>query len=167
MSIRAWSSRAEMAIAASLTLGGCHSRTAGSMTDADRASIGRAVEATWADMMAGGRALDPDRIRAGYVGKPVVAINGTIIEDFDRDQFDETRQWLRSLRRFDANYDHVHLRVLSPETAVATMNHHLRWTDSTGTSGEWNSAWTAFFQLTEGGWKIAYSHESTVHPGDR
>jgi len=117
--------------------------------------------------MAGGRALNPDRIRAGYVDRPIVAINGLIIDDFDRDQLQETRRWLRSLRQFEASYDHVHLEVLGPGTAVATMNHHLTWTDTTGTSGEWNSAWTAVFRLTDGRWKIAYSHESTAQPEGR
>lgn len=152
-----------LALATTLALAGCHPREV-TVTETDRAAIATAVEATWADMMAGGRALDPDRIRAGYVDRPIVAINGRIIEDFDRNQFDETRRWLRSLRQFNASYDHVHLEVLSPATAVATMNHHLTWIDSTGTSGEWNSAWTAVFRLLDGRWKIAYSHESTPRP---
>jgi ketosteroid isomerase-like protein len=155
-----------LALATTLALTGCHPREA-TVTEADRADIAAAVEATWADMMTGARALDPDRIRAGYADRPIVAINGRIIENFDRDQFEETRQWLRSLRRFDGSYDHVHLEVLSPATAVATMNHHLTWTDAAGTSGEWNSAWTAVFRLINGRWKIAYSHESTPRPEER
>ena len=151
-----------LALAPVTALTGCQSRAAVAVTEADRAAIASAVEATWADMMAAGRALDPDGIRAGYVDKPIVAINGSIIENFDRDQFDETRRWLKSLRGFEGSYDHVHLEVLSPSTAVATMNHHLTWTDSIGTSGEWNSAWTAVFRLIEGRWKIIYSHESTT-----
>jgi ketosteroid isomerase-like protein len=134
------------------------------VTEARRAAIASAVEASWAEMMAGARALNPDRIRAGYVDRPIVAINGRIIDDFDRDQFQETSRWLRSLRQFEASYDHVHLEVLGPATAVATMNHHLKWTDSSGTSGDWNSAWTAVFRLIDGRWKIAYSHESTAQP---
>ena len=134
------------------------------MTESERAAVAGAVEQAWSEMMAGARALDPERIRAGYVDDPVVTINGVIIEDFDRDQFDETRRWLRSLRHFDARYDHVHLEVLSPAAAVATMNHHLRWRDSTGTTGEWDSAWTAVFRRIEGRWKIVYSHESTPQP---
>jgi len=153
-----------LAVATVAVLTGCQSRAAVPMTEADRAAIASAVEATWADMMAGGQALDPDRIRSGYVDRPVVAINGHIIDDFDRDQFDETRRWLRSLRHFEGSYDHVHLEVLSPGTVVTTMNHHLTWADSTGTSGEWNSAWTAVFRLVGGRWKIAYSHESTPQP---
>jgi ketosteroid isomerase-like protein len=150
-----------------MALTGCPSRAAVTVTEAERAAIASAVEATWANMMAGGRALDPDRIRAGYIDRPVVVINGRIIDDFDRDQFDETRRWRRSLRQFDASYDHVHLEVLSPGATVATMNHHLTWTDSTGTSGQWNSAWTAVFRLVDGRWKIAYSHESTPQPAER
>ena len=153
-----------LALATAMALTGCPSRAAVTVTEAERAAIASAVEATWADMMAGGRALDPDRIRAGYVGRPVVAINGLIIDDFDRNQFDETTRWLRSLRQFNGSYDHVHLEVLSPDAAVATMNHHLTWTDTTGTPGEWNSAWTAVFRLIDGRWKIAYSHESTAQP---
>lgn len=42
------------------------------------------------------------------------------------------------------------------------MNHHLRWTDTTGIAGEWNSAWTAVFRLVQGRWKIVYSHESVL-----
>jgi len=116
-------------------------------------------------MMAAGRARDPEGIPAAYVDRPIVAINGRIIDDFDRDQFDDVRQWFHTLRQFDATYDNVHLEVLDPGTAVATMNHHLRWTDTTGTSGEWNSAWTAVFRRTDGRWKIVYSHESTPAPG--
>jgi ketosteroid isomerase-like protein len=134
------------------------------MTEAERAAAATAVEQAWSEMMAGGRALDPERIRAGYVDDPVVAINGLIIDDFDREQFDETKRWLTSLRHFDASYDHVHLEVLSPAAAVATMNHHLKWRDSSGTTGEWNSAWTAVFRRVQGRWKIVYSHESTAEP---
>ena len=130
------------------------------VTEAERAAIASAVERAWADMMAGARALDPARIRAGYVDRPIVVINGLIIDDFDRSQFEETRRWIGSLRQFEGSYDHVHLEVLSPASAVATMNHHLKWTDTTGIAGEWNSAWTAVFRRIEGRWKIVHSHES-------
>jgi hypothetical protein len=153
-----------LAIAAVVAVTRCQTRAPTAGTKAERAAIASAVEAAWAEMMAGGRALDPDRIRAGYVDRPVVSINGRIVDDFDRHQFDETRRWLRSLRHSDASYDHVHLEILGPSAAVATMNHHLAWTDTTGTSGKWNSAWTAVFRLIDGRWKIAYSHESTAQP---
>ena len=132
------------------------------MTEAERAVVAGAVEQAWADMMAGAKALDPDRIRAGYVDRPTVAINGRVIEDFDRDQFAEVRRWFSSLSRFEADYDHVHLEVLSPSAAVATMHHHLRWRDTAGAVGEWNSAWTAVFQRLGGQWKIVYAHESVL-----
>jgi ketosteroid isomerase-like protein len=150
---------------AAIVLCACQGRGREAVTTGEQAAAAKAVESVWAGMMVAGRALDPDGIRAAYVARPVVAINGRIIEDFDRDQFDEVRRWFRSLRRFEASYDHVHLEVLSPATTVATMNHHLRWTDSAGTSGEWNSAWTAVFRRVNGQWKIAYSHESTLPPG--
>jgi hypothetical protein len=134
------------------------------MRGPERKAIARAVEQTWADMMLGAKALDADRIRAGYAPSPVVAINGRIIEDFDRDQFPVTRQWLRSLRQLDAHYSNVHVHVLSPTAAVATMNHHLSWTDTAGVAGEWRSAWTAVFQQIEGRWRIVYSHESVATP---
>jgi len=149
-----------LSFAAAVTLAACQSRAPVGVTEAERAAIASAVEAAVADMMAGGRALDPDRIRAHYVDRPIVAINGLIVVDYDR-QFDETRRWLRSLRQFNASYDHVQLEVLAPGAAVATMNHHLTWTDTTGMSGEWHSAWTALFRRTDGRWKIVYSHEST------
>lgn len=152
-------------LAAAMALCACQGRDPEAVTPGERAATAKAVESVWAGMMAAGRALNPDGIRAAYVDRPVVAINGQIIEDFDRDKFDDVRQWLRSLRRFDASYDHVHLEVLGPGTVVATMNHHLRWMDSAGTSGEWNSAWTAVFRRIDGRWKIAYSHESTPAPG--
>jgi hypothetical protein len=117
-------------------------------------------------MMAGASALDADRIRAGYAARPVVAINGMVIEDFDRDQFVETRRWLGTLRHFEARYDNVHLEVLGPTSAVATMNHHLKWTDTIGLTGEWNSAWTAVFRHIGDRWQIVQSHES-VAPTDR
>ena len=132
------------------------------MTEAERAVVPSAVEQAWADMMAGARALDPDRVRAGYVDRPTVAINGRVIEDFDRDQFAEVRRWFSSLSRFEADYDQVHLEVLSPRAAVATMYHHLRWRDTTGAEGEWNSAWTAVFRQVGSQWKIVYSHESVL-----
>jgi hypothetical protein len=115
-------------------------------------------------MMAGAHALDPDRIRARYVEHPIVAINGRIIEHYDRDQFDDVRRWMRSLRQFNATYDHVHVQILSPTAAVATMLHHLRWTDTAGVPGEFNSAWTAVFRQVNGEWKIAYAHESRAVP---
>lgn len=132
------------------------------VTDDERAAIAGAVERVWAGMMAGARDLDPARIRAGYVDSPIVVINGLIIDDFDRGQFEGTRRWIGSLRRFDAAYDHVHLEVLGPAAVVATMNHHLKWTDTTGMAGEWNSAWTAVFRRVKGRWKIVYSHESVL-----
>jgi len=149
-----------LAVAAVVALAGCE-RPARDMSETERAASAGAVERAWADMIAGARALDPARIRAGYADRPIVVINGLIIDDFDRDQFDETRRWISSLRQFEASYDHVHLEVLSPAAAVATMNHHLRWTDTTGLAGEWNSAWTAVFRRIHGRWKIVYSHEST------
>lgn len=114
-----------VAIATIVAVTGCQTRAPVTVTEAERAAIASAVEAAWAEMMAGGRALDADRIRAGYVDRPVVAINGLIVDDFDRNQFDQTRRWLGSLRHFDASYDHVHLEILGPSAAVATMNHHL------------------------------------------
>ena len=66
-------------IAAVVALAGCRAFAPPAVTAAERAAIADAVEAAWADMMAGGRALDPDRIRAGYVERPVVAINGVIV----------------------------------------------------------------------------------------
>ena len=149
-----------LSLVATMALSSCQSQAAVMITEEERAAIARSVEATWADMMAAAEALNPDPIRASYVDRPVVAANGRIIGEFDRDQFDGTRRWLRSLRRFDGSYDHVHLEVLDRRTAVATMNHHLKWIDTTGTAGEWNSAWTAVFRLIDGRWKIAYSHES-------
>jgi hypothetical protein len=134
------------------------------VTEAERAAVAGAVERVWADMMAGARALDPDIIRAAYVDRPTVAINGRLIEDFDRDQFDAVRHWFRSLIRFEADYDQVHLEVLGPHTAVATMYHHLRWRDTAGAVGEWNSAWTAVFRQFGSQWKIVYSHESVPLP---
>jgi ketosteroid isomerase-like protein len=133
-------------------------------SDIEREAIARAVEETWADMMRGAQALDADRIRAGYAAKPVVALNGRIIDDFDRDQFAATRRWLKSLRQFHARYDNVHLEVLGSDAAVATMNHHLSWTDTTGLAGEWHSAWTAVFRRLDGRWRIVYSHESVPPP---
>jgi hypothetical protein len=55
------------------------------MTEAERAVVAGAVEQAWVGMIAGARALDPNLIRAGYVDRPTVAINGRVIEDFDRD----------------------------------------------------------------------------------
>ena len=131
------------------------------LTAAYRAAIADSVRQAWEAMMAGARALNSDRIRAGYVAKPIVAINGVIVDSFER-RSDSTQQWLGSLRSFDATYDNVHLEVLAPDAVVATMNHHLRWTDTTGAYGEWHSAWTAVFRRVEGGWKISYSHESVT-----
>jgi ketosteroid isomerase-like protein len=154
-----------MLLGAVLTLGACQGRDPELLTAGERAATAKAVEAVWVEMMAAGRARNPDGIRAAYVERPVVAINGRIVDDFDRDQFDEVRLWLRSLQQFEASYDHVHLEVLGPTATVATMNHHLRWTDSSGTSGEWNSVWTAVFRRIDGRWRITYSHESTPPPG--
>lgn len=159
-----------LALATLIALAGCESPRRGEeatvpgaaddLAEAERAAIAGAVEHAWADMMAGARALDPGRIRAGYVDRPIVVINGLIIDDFDRGQFQATRRWIGSLRQFAASYDHVHLEVLSRTAAVATMNHHLKWTDTTGMAGEWHSAWTAVFQRIKGRWRIVHSHES-------
>jgi hypothetical protein len=156
-----------LAVVTLIALAGCHTarpgpevaEADGTLADAQRAAIGGAVEQTWAEMMRGAQALEVGRIRAAYVDRPTVAINGTIIEDL-AEQWKSTARWLGSLRQLEASYDHVHLEVLSPTAAVATMNHHLRWTDTSGVMGEWNSAWTAVFRQVEGHWKIVYSHES-------
>jgi len=142
----------------------CRSRTTAAVSEADSAAISRAVEASWRETMAGAGSLDPERVRAGYVDRPLVAVNGRIVEDYDRDAFPSIKSWLHSLRHLDASYDKVHVQVLSPNAAVATMMHHVKWTDSAGTPGEWNSAWTAVFRQVDGRWKIAYSHESTEPP---
>jgi ketosteroid isomerase-like protein len=131
------------------------------LTEPQRAAIGHSVEQAWSEMMAGARALDPARIRARYSEKPIQVVNGVIVENFDS-QFERTRRWLGSLRQLDATYDNVHLEVLSPSAALATMNHHLSWTDTVGAKGEWHSAWTAVFRRNEGQWKVVYSHESVV-----
>lgn len=130
---------------------------------AQRKAIGQAVEQVWAEMIAGARALDPTRIRSAYIARPTAAINGVIIEDFDA-RFEETKHWLGSLRRLDAAYENVHLEVLAPDAVIATMNHHLTWTDTNSVDGEWHSAWTALFRRLDGEWKIAYSHESETRP---
>lgn len=115
--------------------------------------------------MAGARSLDAVKVRAGYVAHPLVAVNGHILEDYDHDVFPGIKSWLRSLRHLDASYDQVHVQVLGPGAAVATMMHHIKWTDSAGTPGQWNSAWTAVFRPENGRWKIAYSHESSEPAG--
>jgi ketosteroid isomerase-like protein len=159
-----WASRCFSA-AIALQVMGCNSGGT-KPPEAQRAAVGRAVEEAWAEMMAGARALDPARIRKGYVTKPTVAINGVIVDDFDT-QFEGTKHWLGSLRRLDATYDNVHLEVLTPDAVIATMNHHLRWSDTTRVDGEWHSAWTALFRRIDGEWKIAYSHESETLPARR
>src|SRR6185312_9245116 len=104
--------RCSLSLASALMSGACHSSSSSVTADADSAAISRAIETSWGDVMAGARGLDPERIRAGYVERPVVAVNGRIVEDYDRDQFPEIRRWLRSLRRFEASYDDVHVQVL-------------------------------------------------------
>ena len=154
-----------LALVTALASGACRSRRTAAAGEADSAAISQAIENSWRETMAGARSLDPERVRAGYVEHPLVAVNGHIVEDYDRDQFPGIRGWLRSLRHLEASYDHVHVQVLSPQAAVATMMHHVKWTDSAGTPGEWNSAWTAVFRPENGRWKIAYSHESTEPDG--
>ena len=130
------------------------------MPSPTESSIEAEIAEVLTEMTAGARAMDPDRIRAAYAPHPTVAINGTILPDFDT-TFGATRQWFGSLRQLEVTYDDVHLAVLAPDAAVATMSHHLRWTDADGTPGEWHSAWTAVFQRRASGWQIIYSHEST------
>jgi SnoaL-like protein len=155
-----------LGLATAVVSGSCGWKPTVTVTEADSAAIHHGIESTLREMIAGAHALNPDRLRAEYVEQPVVAINGQIVEHYDRDQFPEIRRWLGSLRQFDATYDHVHVQVLSPSAAVATMLHHLRWTDTAGVPGEFNSAWTAVFRQVNGRWKIAYSHESrAVHDG--
>jgi len=153
-----------LAIATLFVSSACGWKPTLTATNADSEAIHHGIESTLQEMIAGAHALNPDRLRAKYVEQPVVAINGQIIEHYDRDQFPEIRRWLGSLRQFDATYDHVHVQVLSPSAAVATMMHHLKWTDTAGVPGEFNSAWTAVFREVNGQWKIAYSHESRAVP---
>lgn len=145
----------------------CRSRPTAAAAEPDSAAIHAAIESSWKAMMAGARSLDPDQVRAGYAERPVVAVNGRIVDDYDRDQFNGTRRWLRSLRKLEASYDQVHVQVLSPTAAVTTMMHHLRWIDSAGMPGEWNSVWTAVFRPERGRWRVAYAHESTAEPAGR
>lgn len=125
-----------------------------------QAEIAVQVERVWAEMMAGATALDPDRIQAAYSPHPTVAVNGVILADFSV-YLATVRPWLTFLRALDATYDNVHLEVLTPDAVVATINHHLRWTDAIGCSGEWHSAWTAVFRHNDDQWRIVYSHKST------
>ena len=133
------------------------------LSSEQRAAISDSVEQAWAGMMTAARQLDAARMRAGYAEHPVVAVNGIIIDDFD-ERFDGTRQWLGSLRVLEATYDNVHVEVLAPDVVVATMNHHLTWSDTTGAPGEWHSAWTGVFRRIGGEWRIIYSHESLPLP---
>ncbi len=129
------------------------------MTDEQRAAIRDTVEQIMDGLVDAARALDAVPVRAAYAENPVVVLNGVIIEDFDA-QFELTKQFLGSLQVLDGSYDNLHLEVLAPDAVVVTRNDHLRWTDTTGTMGEWHSAWTGVFRLIDGEWKIVYAHES-------
>ena len=130
------------------------------MSRQPEAPIAAQVEELLAGMIAGARGRDPARIRAAYAPRPIVAMNGVILADFDA-RFATTEGWLGSLRSLDATYDNIHLELLASDAAVATMNHHLRWIDATGALGEWHSAWTAVFQRHGDALRIIYAHEST------
>lgn len=140
----------------------CQSATI-ELSNEQRGAIRDSVEQVWEGMMTGARQLDAARIRAAYASKPIVALNGGIIDDFDA-RFELTTQWLESLRLLEAAYDNVHFEVLAPDVVVTTMNHHLNWTDTTGAQGEWHSAWTGVFRRIGREWKIVYSHESLPLP---
>ncbi len=71
--------------------------------------------------------------------------------------------FLGSLHAIDGSYDNLHLEVFAPDAVVVTRNDHLSWTDTTGTTGEWHSAWTGVFRRIDDEWKIVYAHESTPH----
>lgn len=129
------------------------------MNSPSYALIAAQVDELVASMMAGARARNPDQIRAAYAPHPIVAINGVILDDWQA-HFATTRPWLASLRTLDVAYDNVHIEVLGTDAVVTTMNHHLSWTDATGSSGEWHSAWTAVLRCSMDGWRIVYSHES-------
>jgi len=93
----------------------------------------------------------------------VVAINGTILDDYHA-HFAGVRTWLKSLQAIDARCDDVHLEVLAPDAVVATMRHHLSWTDGMGAPGEWHSVWTAVCRKGAAGWRILYAHQSVTPP---
>jgi ketosteroid isomerase-like protein len=132
------------------------------MTAEQRAAIRDTVEQIMAQLVEAARALDGVPVRAAYAQNPVSVINGIIIEDFDA-RFEMTKQFLGSLRALDGSYDNLYMEVLAPDAVVATRNDHLNWTDTSGTTGEWHSAWTGVFRRIDGEWKIVYAHESTPH----
>ena len=133
------------------------------LTDGQRAAIKDTVEQVMVELADAGRALDFDRIRAGYSEGPISVTNGVIIEDFDA-RFELTRDFFESLRTLDGSYRNVHLEVLASDAVVVTRNDDILWTDTTGTEGEFHTAWTGVFRRIDGEWKIIYSHESWPLP---
>ena len=133
------------------------------LTDEQRVAIEDTVVQVMARMIEAGRALDAEGVRASYAVSPVAVLNGVIIEDFDA-RFEMTRQFLGSLRTVEGSYDNLHMEVLAPDAVVVTRNDHLSWTDTTGATGEWHSAWTGVFRRIDGQWKIIYGHESLAVP---
>ena len=133
------------------------------LTEGQRAAIKDTVEQRMDEMANAGRALDADRIRAVYAESPVSVINGVITEDFDA-RFELTRQFLGSLRTLEGRIRNVHLEVLASDAVVVTRNDDILWTDTTGTEGEFHTAWTGVFRRIDGEWKIIYSHESWPLP---
>ncbi len=131
------------------------------LTEGQRAAIRDTVEQVMDELVAAGRALDAERVRAGYAEDPVVALNGVVIDDFDA-RFEMTKQFFGALRAAEGYYDNLHVEVLAPDAVVVTRNDHLSWTDTSGMTGQWHSAWTGVFRRMDGEWKIVYAHESTL-----
>jgi len=133
------------------------------LTEGERAAIEDTVEQLMVELVDAGRALDFDRIRAAYAESPVSVIDGVIIEDFDA-HFELARGFFESLQTLDGSYRNVHLEVLAPDAVVVTRNDDIFWADTTGTEGEFHTAWTGVFRRIDGEWKIIYSHESWPLP---
>jgi ketosteroid isomerase-like protein len=133
------------------------------LTEGRRAAIKDTIEQVMVELADAGRALDFDRVRAAYSESPISVTNGVIIEDFDA-HFELTRPFFESLHALDGSYRNVRLEVPASDAVVVTRNDDIFWTDTTGTEGEFHTAWTGVFRRIDGEWKIIYSHESWPPP---
>ncbi|HEY0704686.1 MAG TPA: nuclear transport factor 2 family protein [Candidatus Acidoferrales bacterium] len=119
------------------------------------------------ELQAAANAHDTDRFMAFYIkGDGLTAIfNGEAIRGWDNLYAQQLKWWNHG--KIDAVYTMQGYRefmVLGPDAAVVTMFESSTRTGADGKPSENRFAISMVWQkLMQNGWKIVYSHESTVH----
>ena len=136
--------------------------TATELTEVQKGAIADTVRQLADTYFADARALDFDGMMATYASELVWAENGAL--GANRDSLATAwRGFFAAIREVTSgNWGEVHVKVLSPTTAVYTASFDWVAVDTSGAATGSHGVWTAVWEQTAEGWKIVYGHESYV-----